>query len=66
MAVGTGLSYQWQYKRAGATSWIDWSGKTAATLTVTAGSGNKGCQYRCVVKNSYGTTYSNAATLTVQ
>ena len=66
VAVGTDLSYQWQYKRAGATSWLDWSGKTAATLTVTAGSNNNGCQYRCVVKNSCGTAISNAAALTVQ
>ena len=66
VAAGSGLSYQWQYKRAGASSWTHWSGKTAATLTVTAGSNNNGCRYRCVVKNAYGTVTSSAATLTVK
>ena len=65
VAAGSGLSYQWQYKRAGATSWTNWSGKTEATLTVTAGSNNNGCRFRCVVKNSYGTVTSNAAQLTI-
>ena len=47
-------------------SWTNWSGKTSATLTVTASSNNNGCQYRCAVTNADGTTYSNAATLTVK
>ena len=65
VASGTGLQYQWQYKKSGATSWTDWSGKTAATLTVTASSTNGGCQYRCVVSNTAGSVTSSAATLTV-
>lgn len=65
VASGTGLQYQWQYKKSGATSWTSWSGKTAATLTVTASSTNGGCQYRCKVSNAGGTVYSSAATLTV-
>ena len=65
VATGSNLSYQWQYKRAGASSWTDWSGKTSATLTVTAASNNNGCQYRCLVSNPLGTKTSNAATLTV-
>ena len=65
VATGSNLSYQWQYKRAGATAWTDWNGKTAATLTVTGASSINGCQYRCVVSNSVGKKTSNAATLTV-
>ena len=65
VASGSGLKYQWQYKKVGATSWTSWSGKTAATLTVTASSTNGGCQYRCVVSNTAGSVTSSAATLTV-
>ena len=65
VATGYVLSYQWQYKRAGASAWTDWSGKTAATLTVAAASSNNGCKYRCVVSNPLGKKTSNAATLTV-
>ena len=64
-ATGGALSYQWQYKRSGATSWIDWTGKTEATLPVKGGSNNNGCQYRCVVSNPLGKKNSAAATLTV-
>ena len=63
VAGGSGLSYQWQYSRNNGTTWTNWSGKTASSFTVTASDKNNGCMYRCVVKNSYGTVYSNAATL---
>ena len=65
VASGSGLKYQWQYKKSGESSWTSWSGKTAASLTVTASSTNGGCQYRCVVSNSAGSVTSSAATLTV-
>ena len=65
VATGNMLSYQWQYRRAGATSWTNYSGKTEATLTVKGGSNNNGCQYRCVVSNPLGKKNSAAATLTV-
>ena len=63
-ATGTGLSYQWQYKKVGESGWTNWAGKTAATVSCTAGTSNNGCQYRCVVKNSSGSTTSNVAVLT--
>ena len=63
--TGSKLKFQWQYKRAGATSWTDWSGKTEPTLKVTGGSNNNGCKYRCVVSNPLGKKNSNYATLTV-
>ena len=65
-ASGAGLSYQWQFCKAGTSTWYDWSGKTAATLTVTASATNGGCRYRCVVTNSYGSATSAAATLTLK
>ena len=64
-ATGTGLTYQWQYRPAGSTSWKTWSGKTSASVTVTATANNNGCQYRCVVKNAVGSVTSSAAKLTV-
>ena len=33
-AAGGMLSYQWQYKRSGATAWSNWSGKTDTILNV--------------------------------
>ncbi len=66
VASGSGLSYQWQYLAPGG-SWKDSpaTGNKTATLTVPATASRSGYQYRCVVKNSGGTTTSSAATLTV-
>ena len=64
VASGTGLSYQWQYKKVGESGWTNWAGKTSATVTCTAGVSNNGCQYRCVVKNAAGSVTSNIAKLT--
>ena len=64
VASGVGLSYQWQYKKVGESSWTNWSGKTSATVTCTAGTSNDGCQYRCVVKNAAGSVTSSIAKLT--
>ena len=65
LAAGTGLTYQWQYRKAGETVWRTWSGKTAAEVSVTASATNNGCQYRCVVSNSVGTVTSESALLHV-
>ena len=66
LAEGIGLTYQWQYKKAGAASWSNWNGRTAASTTATANSTWNGMQVRCVVKNSSGTTVnSNAAKITL-
>ena len=64
-AAGSGLKYQWQYRYPDESAWIDWAGKTEASLTVTGKTANNGCSYRCVVSNAYGSAASEAALLTV-
>lgn len=63
-AIGSGLRYQWQYKRVGDEDWTTWAGMVVSTRRVTASSTNNGCQYRCIVSNDNGSVISNAATLT--
>ena len=56
----TPLSYQWQRNSANI------SGATLSTYTLSnAQLADSGSQFRCVVRNSYGTATSNNATLTV-
>ncbi len=66
-ASGTGLTYQWQFKAPGTSTWYDSSmtGSKTKTLTVEATAARNGQQYRCKVTNAAGTTTSSAATLTV-
>ena len=64
-ATGEGLTYQWQYKTAGSSTWKDKSGATKSSYTVTAKESYNGIQYRCVVSNAGGSVTSSAATLTV-
>ena len=66
-ASGSGLSYQWQFKAPGTTTWNNSSmtGAKTATLSVEATTARNGQQYRCIVKNSAGSVTSNAAKLTV-
>ena len=65
-ATGEGpLSYQWQYRGGG--SWRNStvaSANTAAVSFVAKASFN-GFQYRCIVTDAYGSTTSDAVTLTV-
>ena len=65
-ATGGSLTYQWQYKSPGSSTWKDsgMTGAKTATLKVTAEKARNGQQYRCVVKNSMGSVTSSAATLT--
>ena len=65
VAAAENLSYKWQYKKPGSSTWVTWSGKTAATVTVKASNANNGWQYRCIVSNSAGSVSSEAAALTV-
>ena len=67
VAEGGGLSYQWQYRTAGTSTWKDSAlpGAQTDTITVTGMAHRNGQQYRCVVTNAAGTATSDAATLTV-
>ena len=66
-ASGGNLSYQWQYRTSSSGTWKNstTTGCKTATLSVKAEGYRSGYQYRCKVKNSLGTVYSKAATLTV-
>ena len=66
-ATGSGLKYQWQYKKSGATSWSNWNGRTTASITATANATWQGMQVRCIVTDSAGNKVtSNAATITIK
>ena len=67
-ATGGNLTYQWQFKAPGTSTWYSSSmtGAKTATLTVSATEARNGQQYRCVVKNSLGSVTSDSAKLTVK
>jgi glucose/arabinose dehydrogenase len=65
-ASGTSLSYQWQRKTAGASSFANISGATGSSYTLSAAAlADSGTQFRVVAKNSAGSAASSAATLIV-
>ena len=65
-ASGTGLTYQWYYKKSGQTAWSAWNGRTTASTTATANTSWNGMQVKCIVKNSAGNSVSsNILTLKV-
>lgn len=58
--------YQWQKLPAGASAWQDITGATALSYTVPAvHDDNNGDQYRVIATNDYGSTTSDATTITV-
>ena len=66
-ATGSGLTYQWQYKKSGATSWSNWNGRTTASTTATANSSWNGMQVRCIVTDGAGNKVtSSTATVTIK
>ena len=66
VAAGVGMTYQWQYSKDGGKTWKTKTGATSASYTVTAKAAYSGILYRCRVKNSYGSVYSEIAKLTVK
>ena len=66
-ASGSGLSYQWQYRKSASGSWTNStaSSGTTASFKVNARTAINGYQYRCKVTNGAGSVYSSVVTLTV-
>ena len=64
-ATGGNLSYQWYYRVSSSGTWTKCSGTgyNTATLSVKAVAYREGYQYRCLVKNSLGSIYTNNAAL---
>jgi len=66
---GASLTYQWQKAESGSTNYADLSGKTSATLALTAltAAADNGDKYRCRINNSIGGVEktTTAGTLTV-
>ena len=66
VAEGVGLTYQWYYKKAGATAWSKWGARTTASTTATSNASWDGMQVYCVVKDSSGNSLnSNTAKITL-
>ena len=60
-------SYQWYYRTSSAAAWSPvLKNGTSSTYKLTAEPRHNHYQYRCLLKNSAGYTYSNVATLTVR
>ena len=71
VAVGVGISYQWQYLGRDGKTWYnvtaaDYSGLKSKTMTVPVTSKRNGLTFRCKVSNASGTVYSTSAKLTAK
>ena len=67
VATGSGLKYQWQYKKSVQTSWNNWGARTTASTTATSNDTWQGMKVRCIVTDSAGNKVtSNAATITIK
>ena len=65
-AEGSGLSYQWYYKKSGASDWSLWKSHTTATTTAVSNDTWNGMQVYCKVTDQNGySVNSNTATITV-
>ena len=65
-ASGSGtLNYQWYYRTSSTGAWTVSSAASAktASLSFTAKASHKGYQYRCRIKNAFGSVYTSAVTL---
>ncbi len=67
VASGSALTYQWQYQKPGESTWNDVqiNGKSATFNQTNVAARHNGYKFRCKVTGSSGTSFSNAATLTV-
>ena len=60
-ATGTGLKYQWYYRKQGQTSWTLWSGRTGASEKVTPNDSWEGIQLYCLIKDISGASVKSSA-----
>ena len=58
-AQGTGLSYQWYYKKSGASKWSKWNGHTTASTSAKSNATWNGMKVYCVVKDITGSSVSS-------
>ena len=66
-AEGTGLKYQWYFKKSGATGWSKWNSHTDASTSGTANDSWNGMQVFCRVTDANDiSTDSSAATVTIR
>ena len=68
VAVGNGLTYQWQYSADGGENWsdVELDGASTSTLSFTAADDQNGYMFQCIVGNANEQTLiSESATLTV-
>ena len=66
-ATGSGLSYQWYFRKKGQSAFSVWNGRTHASETVAPNATWNGIQLYCVVKDSAGhSVKSSTVTVTVR
>lgn len=60
------ITYQWQVKAVGTTTWVDISSSNNSVYSLTTSLANDGDQFRCILSNDYTETIiSDAGTLSV-
>ena len=66
-ASGSGLKYQWYFKKAGQTAWNVWKNRTHTSETVTPNDTWNGIQLYCLIKDCYGNSVrSDVITVTLK
>ena len=60
-AQGSGLTYQWYYRKAGVSEWSVWSGHTSESVTAVANASWDGMQVKCRVTDANGNRLDSVA-----
>ena len=65
-ATGTGLTYQWYYRKTGDSSWTKWKTATRASASLTVYKSWNGAQFYCLIRdNNNNSVKTNTVKLTV-
>ena len=65
-ATGTGLTYQWLYKKAGDAAWNTWGTRRSSSTTATANASWDGMKVCCRMTDAYGNVLDSlSATITI-